>query len=211
MKFSGQWTLNRGLEPPCRTQKQKHYPALWSPDLSFSFHQHTSPSIKLSVSCTLSPSFCARLCLLKCVWISVCSPAFFHLYTSTMTIMVQDCHCSSYCHMHFDNEKNISTVWIDWIYWRWKGLRRVWPLTLTVILCSGFELLTEEDEDGCYVFVAVHSHWKFFISVHTCVSVFPHIFFSSCVVCILSPRGISGSKQNLVWGLRGDETHTTSL
>lgn len=46
------WTLTRGLEAPCMTRKQKHYPVLWSPDLSFSFHQHTSPSIKLSVSCT---------------------------------------------------------------------------------------------------------------------------------------------------------------
>lgn len=85
-------------------------------------------------------------------------------------------------------------------YDSWKGSPN--SLTLNLNLNSDplqwYKLSTEEDEDGCRVFVAVHSHWKFFISVHTCVSVFPHIFFSSCVVCILSPQGISGSKQNLV-------------
>lgn len=130
VEFSGQWTLTRGLEPLCRTQKQKHYPALWSPDLSFSFHQQTSPSIKRSLSCTLSPALCARPCMLHCVWISVCKAQCFS-YTSTWTIEAEDIivlltliTLTAVQILNFITERFL------------KGLWGVWPLTSTVILCS---------------------------------------------------------------------------
>lgn len=203
--FYGKWTLTRGLEPLRRTRKQKHYPALWSPDLSFSFHQHTSPSIKLSLSCTLSPSVRARLCLLYYVWISVCKTFFSLDYTSTLTIKASDGHCSVLLHV-FCHGENINSVWVAGFY-HLRFLERSQrcltfnlnsdPLQLWVV-----ELKMKID----LMFFFQSFHVGIFSHQLLPVLVFFFIFFSPCVY--FKPAGYFWKQTQLSWGLCGDGTHT---